>query len=123
MWIAIQIMATLVAAEFFLIAGLEIFGNKSKTARQAFALSEEQLNQPVVSTLFVNQGAYNGVIAILILLATYAFPSNIAITILMSSILVVALVGTLTSNWKIIFTQGTLAFVTLVLSVVYYFVA
>jgi len=123
MWTAIQVLATLVAAEFFFIAGLEMFANRSSVARKAFALTDGQLNNPVVSTLFVNQGAYNGVIAILILLAAFAFPSNVAITVLMSSILLVALVGTLTSNKKILFTQGTLAFITFVLSATHYFIA
>lgn len=40
----------------------------------------------------------------------------------MSYILLVALVGTFTSNRKIIFTQGSLSFITLVLSIITYFV-
>lgn len=122
MWIAVQCLSTLVAAEFIFIAVLEMFMENTKLASQAFLVPQEKLQDKTVKVLFFNQGAYNGLIGVLILLATFAFPSNIAITCLMSYILLVALVGTFTSNRKIIFTQGSLSFITLVLSIITYFV-
>ncbi len=122
MWIAVQCLSVFVAVEFFFIAVLEMFMENTKLASQAFLVSKEKLQDKTVKVLFFNQGAYHGLIGVLILLAAFVFPSNIAITCLMSYILLVALVGTFTSNRTIIFTQGSLAFVTLVLSIVAYFV-
>ncbi|HCI85004.1 MAG TPA: DUF1304 domain-containing protein, partial [Lachnospiraceae bacterium] len=61
-----------------------------------------------------NQGVYNGLLSVLILLAVFAFASKAAVVILMAYIVAVALYGSLTSNPKIILMQGGLAILTLI---------
>lgn len=67
-----------------------------------------------MSTLFKNQGVYNGLLAVLVLLAVYVFASKAAVMALMGYIILVALYGSVTSSPKIILTQGGLAILTLI---------
>ena len=62
MWIAVQCLSTLVAAEFIFIAVLEMFMENTKLASQAFLVPQEKLQDKTVKVLFFNQGAYNGLI-------------------------------------------------------------
>ena len=55
-------------------------------------MSQEELEWQSVNTLFKNQGVYNGLIAVLVLIAAY---------------------GAVTSDPKILFKQGGLAMLTL----------
>lgn len=116
MSIVIQLFATLVALEFLFIMYLETFATTSDRTSKVFSMSKEELARQSVNTLFKNQGIYNGLLAVLILLAVFVFNSQIAVTILMSYIILVALYGSMTSNPKIIFMQGGLAIITLILS-------
>ena len=72
------------------------------------------LSQKNVKVLFKNQGVYNGLLSVLILLAVFAFASKATVVILMAYIVAVALYGSLTSNPKIILMQGGLAILTLI---------
>jgi putative membrane protein len=118
MSIAIKIVATLVALEFIYIMFLETFATTSDKTSKTFGMDKEELARDSVNTLFKNQGIYNGLIAILILLAVYIFVSKIAVMILMGYIIIVAIYGSITSNPKIILMQGGLAIITLVLSII-----
>lgn len=107
------ILATLVALEFFYIMYLETFRTTSAKTAKVFKLTPADLSNPTVQTLFKNQGIYNGLLAVLILLAVFVFASKVATVILMSYIILVAIYGSLTSNPKIILMQGGLAILTL----------
>ncbi len=108
------ILATLVALEFLYIMYLETFATTSGTTARVFGMSKEELERKSVSTLFKNQGVYNGLISVLILVAVFVFGSKVAVEILMGYIILVALYGSFTSNPGIILKQGGLAIITLI---------
>lgn len=112
----LKILATLVAVEFFYIMYLETFATTSQATARVFKMSQEELANPTVQTLFKNQGVYNGLIAVLTLLAVFVFPSMTWLRLLMLYILLVATYGGVTSQPSIIFKQGGLAFLTLIVS-------
>lgn len=114
MTILVKILGTLVALEFFYIMYLETFATTSAKTAQVFQMEVSELQRPTVNTLFKNQGIYNGLLAVLILLALYVFVSKVAVMILMGYIILVALYGSITSNPKIIVMQGGLAILTLI---------
>ena len=64
-------LAILVALEFFYIMYLETFATASKTTARVFNMTQEELEREAVNTLFKNQGVYNGLIAVLVLLAVF----------------------------------------------------
>jgi len=109
-----KILATGVALEFIYIFYLETLATTSKKTSRVFGMSLEELNQKNVKVLFKNQGIYNGLLSVLILLAVFAFSNKAAVICLMAYIVAVALYGSITSNPKIILMQGGLAVLTLV---------
>ena len=109
-----KILAVLVAAEFFFIFYLETVATASERTSKVFGMDVEELKRSSVNTLFKNQGVYNGLLAVLILLAVFAFASKAAVICLMVYIVAVALYGSFTSNPKIILMQGGLAILTLI---------
>ena len=54
------ILASLVALEFFYILYLETIATTSAATARVFGMSQEELEQQSVNTLFKNQGVYNG---------------------------------------------------------------
>ena len=113
MTIFTKILATLVALEFFYIMYLETFATTSDKTSKVFGMSRDELERKSVNTLFKNQGVYNGLLAVMILLAAFVFASKPAVMVLMGYIVLVALYGGITSNPKIIVMQGGLAILTL----------
>lgn len=113
MSIVTTILATLVAAEFFFILYLETIATTSDRTAKVFGMTTAELNRPSVNTLFKNQGVYNGLIAVLVLVAVFGFASKTAVVALMLYIVAVAAYGSVTSRPKIILTQGGLAILTL----------
>ena len=114
MSIITKILSTMVALEFFYILYLETFATASDTTSRVFGMSKEELKRPSVNVLFKNQGVYNGLIAVLILVAVFIHNSKIAVIYLMGYIILVAAYGSLTSNPKIILKQGGFAIITLI---------
>lgn len=109
-----QLLGSLVALEFVYIMYLEtLVTNSSKTAR-VFKLDEVELSRPSVSTLFKNQGVYNGLLAVLVVIALFILPSAAWTGILMGYIILVAAYGAVTSHPSILFKQGGLAMLTLI---------
>lgn len=108
------IFATLVALEFIYIFYLETIATVSSATSRVFKMSEEELSRSTVNTLFKNQGVYNLLIAILVLVAVYIVPSSTWLALLMCYIVLVAGYGALTSDKAIIFKQGGLAIITLI---------
>ena len=107
------ILATLVALEFFYILYLETFATTSAATARVFGMSQEELGQQSVNTLFKNQGVYNGLIAVLVLIAAFVQPSSFWLGFFMLYIILVAAYGAVTSDPKILFKQGGLAMLTL----------
>lgn len=64
MSILTSILGTLVAIEFFYIFYLETVATVSANTARVFKMEEEELRRPSVTTLFKNQGVYNGLIGV-----------------------------------------------------------
>ncbi len=109
-----KILATLVALEFLYILYIETFITTSEKTSKVFSIPVEELKQKTVNTLLKNQGVYNGLIAVLILLAVFVFASKAATLLLMGYVILVAIYGSITSNPKIILMQGGLAILALI---------
>ena len=107
------ILGSLVALEFFYIFYLETIATTSSNTARVFKM-EEELSRPSVNTLFKNQGVYNGLIGVLILIAIFVVPSITWLVLLMAYIILVALYGSLTSDKMILLKQGGLAILTLI---------
>jgi len=107
------ILASLVALEFFYILYLETIATTSAATARVFSMSQEELEQQSVNTLFKNQGVYNGLIAVLVLIAAFVQSSPVLLGIFMVYIILVAAYGAVTSDPKILFKQGGLAMLTL----------
>jgi putative membrane protein len=113
MSVVTQVLAVLVALEFFYIMYLETFATTSDKTAKVFGMDKGELSRDSVRTLFKDQGVYNGLLAVLILVAVFAFASKAAVVALMVYIAAVAAYGSVTSNPKIILLQGGLAILTL----------
>ena len=107
------ISAILVALEFFYIMYLETFARASKITARVFNMTQEELEREAVNNLFKNQGVYNGLIAVLVLLAVFT-QDSFWMAIFMIYIILVAAYGAMTSDLKILFKQGGLAILTLI---------
>lgn len=77
-------------------------------------MSKEELERKSVSTLFKNQGVYNLLIGILILIAIFISPSITWLSLLLWYIVIVAAYGAITSDKMILLKQGGLAIITLI---------
>ena len=107
-----QIIITLVAIEFFYIMYLETFATTSKATGRVFKMSQKELSNSSVQTLFKNQGVYNGLLGIGLLYAIYisSAPKEMA-SLLLIYIVLVAAYGSITSDKLIILKQGGLAII------------
>lgn len=108
-----SILATLVALEFIYIFYLETIATTSKATSRVFGMSQEELSRQSVNTLFKNQGVYNLLIGLLLLVAIYIVPSVTWVALLLVYVVLVAIYGGITSDKMIILKQGGLAIVSL----------
>ncbi|GHN37287.1 DUF1304 domain-containing protein [Lactobacillus delbrueckii] len=115
MKIALQVLACLVAVEFFYIMYLETFATTSKKTAEVFQMNQEELSRPSVNTLFKNQGIYNGLLAVLTLIAAFAL-GKIVLQLVLAYMILVAAYGAVTSQPKILLMQGGLPILTLIVS-------
>ena len=115
MKIALQVLACLVAVEFFYIMYLETFATTSKKTAEVFQMDQEELSRPSVNTLFKNQGIYNGLLAVLTLIAAFAL-GKIVLQLVLAYMILVAAYGAGTSQPKILLMQGGLPILTLIVS-------
>jgi putative membrane protein len=113
MKIALQVLACLVAVEFFYIMYLETFATTSKKTAEVFQMDQEELSRPSVNTLFKNQGIYNGLLAVLTLIAAFAL-GKIVLQLVLAYMILVAAYGAVTSQPKILLMQGGLPILTLI---------
>ena len=98
----------------FYIFYLETMVTTSSNTARVFKMEEEELRRSSVTTLFKNQGVYNGLIGVLILIAIFVVPSITWLVLLLAYIILVALYGSLTSDKMILLKQGRLAILTLI---------
>ncbi|MCD5513943.1 DUF1304 domain-containing protein [Lactobacillus delbrueckii] len=115
MKIALQVLACLVAVEFFYIMYLETFATTSKKTAEVFQMDQEELSRPSVNTLFKNQGIYNGLLAVFTLIAAFAL-GKIVLQLVLAYMILVAAYGAVTSQPKILLMQGGLPILTLIVS-------
>ena len=115
MKIALQVLACLVAVEFFYIMYLDTFATTSKKTAEVFQMDQEELSRPSVNTLFKNQGIYNGLLAVLTLIAAFAL-GKIVLQLVLAYMILVAAYGAVTSQPKILLMQGGLPILTLIVS-------
>ena len=111
-----KILTTLVAVEHIYIMSLETIFTKSATTARTFNMKREELSRPSVSTLFKNQGVYNLLLAVLILIATWGTNDLFWTRCFLGYVLFVAVYGGLTSNPMIILKQGGPALAALIYS-------
>ncbi|MCH4177814.1 MAG: DUF1304 domain-containing protein [Streptococcaceae bacterium] len=110
-----SILIVFVAVEFFYIMYLETFATHSKATSRVFNLSQNELKSKNVTILFKNQGVYNGLIGLALFYSVFFSNSSIELSrLFLCYIILVAIYGSLTSNKKIIITQGGLAIIALV---------
>ncbi len=88
-----KILSVLVALEFLYIFYLETIATTSDKTSNVFGMTKDELGQKNVNVLFKNQGVYNGLLSVLILLAVFVFASKAAVICLMAYIVAVALYG------------------------------
>ena len=79
----------------------------------------EELSRPSVSTLFKNQGVYNLLLAVLILIAVWVMNDLFWARCLLAYVALVAIYGGITSSPAIILKQGAPALVALIYSFVF----
>lgn len=109
-----MVLATLVAVEFVFIFYLETIATSSERTAKVFGIDIEELKRPALNVLFKNQGVYNLLIAVLVVIAVFGFGSMIALMALMGYIVAVAAYGAITSSPKIILMQGGLPILALI---------
>lgn len=109
------ILCLIVALEHLYIMYLETFATSSSKTAKTFNVSPEELNKPMIQTLFKNQGVYNGLFAVGILYALFISANSIEIaTMFMIFVTVAAVYGGLTSSKSIILKQGGPAILALI---------
>ena len=111
------ILAVLTALEFFYIFYLETLAPTSEMTSSVFKIPQETLREDTVKTLLKNQGVYNGLIGVLILLAVFCFVSLPMTAVLMVYIILVAAYGAVSSQPKILLMQGGLPILTLIFTI------
>lgn len=99
------ILATIAALEHLYIMYLETIATHSDATSRVFNMPKDELQRKSVTTLFKNQGIYNGLLAAFLLYGV--FTGNLEIvTIFVLFIIGAAGYGALTSSPKILLTQG-----------------
>lgn len=114
--IILAILICAVAVEHIFIMLLEMFFIQSSVAIKAFDLDSKLLEKKEVGVMFANQGLYNGFLAAG-LLWSFVSPAVMVTPLryfFLSCVIVAAIYGSITANKKIIFTQGGLAILAMI---------
>ena len=109
------VLAIMVALEHLYIMFLESIVTSSGSTSRVFGISIDQLKSKTISTLLKNQGVYNGLIAVLLVVAVWQ-QDLLWTRLFLGYIVLVALYGSLTSKPNIILKQGGLAILGLICS-------
>ena len=65
------VLAIMVALEHIYILFLETIATSSESTSRVFGISIDQLKSMTIATLLKNQGVYNGLISVLLLIAVW----------------------------------------------------
>lgn len=117
MHLLIVILTSLIAIEHLGIMGIEMFAS-DQTKANAFDMPLNFVGLPNAKVALGNQGIYNGMLGVTILMANLLFSGQTLMTVLsllMLYIVIVALYGTFTATKKIFFLQCLPALITLLL--------
>lgn len=114
-----HIFVVLVAIEFVYIFYLETIATTSKKTSETFGITKEALEGKNVNVLLKNQGVYNLLIAVMLLIALLIMHSKGTIVLLLSYIIIVAAYGAVSSSPKIFPKQGGLALIALILLLIF----
>lgn len=101
------VLTFLVGIEHIGICFLEIFGKPEMQAK-AFDMNLDFVKQPAARISMANQGIYNGMLGLLLILVYFVFKTSIAFTVwqlLLTLIVVVAIFGGFTATKKIFLVQ------------------
>jgi len=109
------VLAILVALEHLYIMFLETIATSSKSTSRVFGISIEQLKSKTIATLLKNQGVYNGLIAVLLMVAVWQ-QDLLWTRLLLGYVVLVALYGSQTNKPSIILKQGGFAILGLICS-------
>ena len=109
------VIGILVALEHLFIMFLETIATGSKSTSRLFGISVDQLKSKTIATLLKNQGVYNGLIAVLLLVAVWQ-QDLLWTRLILGYVVLVALYGSITSKPNIILKQGGLAILGLICS-------
>ncbi len=115
MTICTIVLTLLVAIEHLYILWLETIATHSKTTSKVFGISVEDLASKPVSTLLKNQGVYNGLLALLLIVAV-CLQDILWIRLLLGFVFSVAIYGSITSKPSILLKQGLPAAIALISS-------
>lgn len=98
-----MILTLIVAIEHLGIMLLEMFGAPRQQA-QAFDMPLEYVKQPTARVALANQGIYNGMLGVLLIVSFFFFHGAVLVTVLrllLGFIVIVALYGGMTATKKI----------------------
>ncbi|QCZ48814.1 putative membrane protein [Levilactobacillus brevis] len=113
----LTILIYLIAIEHLGIMALEMWGRPEQQA-WAFGMPITFVRQVPVQKALANQGIYNGMLAVILILAQWLLPmstSLITTALLLEFIVIVALYGSLTVKRQIFWLQGFPALVALII--------
>ena len=99
------IIGILVALEHLYIMFLETIATSSESTSRVFGISIDQLKRKTIATLLKNQVVYNGLIAVLLLVAVWQ-QDLLWTRLVLGYVILAALYGSLTSKPSIILKQG-----------------
>lgn len=111
-----NIITSLVAVEAIIIMAVEMFGSTAQQAK-AFDLKKNVVQIPEVKVLLANQGVYNGLFGLLILITMLLLSGpqqTLMLQLEMLFIIIVSVYGSLTASRKIIVIQGLPAIIALI---------
>lgn len=101
------VLTFLVGIEHIGIGFLEIWGKPEMQAK-AFDMDLAFVKQPAAKISMANQGIYNGMLGLLLILVYFIFKTSIALTVwqlLLTLIVIVAIFGGFTATKKIFLVQ------------------
>lgn len=113
-WISLLLLG-LTAGLFLYIMVLETFLTDSQLTARTFKMSVDDLRKPALNTVMKNLGVYNGLVGAGLLYALLFSPDGREVAAVFFAFgLVVAIYGAISSQFSILFKQGTLPFLGMV---------